>query len=211
MRKLKYIILAILLISMSISSFPHILKGFPTAPSADLMFLEAYSYAEITAKLDSQDPFYQLFQTREVLPDGPKLGFCAESKMEKAWSYLHSASFQENLPGKVLFAWGADQGDSGTNLYALKRTDSPYNGPTQSEIKNVEISGGNLLITFSDEGSDQWEILSGNSVGKSIAIVINDLVYSAPVVKEVIKNGKCAISGNFSENDLKELKAALEQ
>lgn len=211
MRKFKYIILALLLISLSISSFPHILNGFSSGPSADLKFLEAYTYAEITAKLDPGDSFFDLIQTGKATPTGSKLGFCPESKMEIAWEYIHTPAFKEQLPANVLFAWGPNQADPGTSLFALKKMDSPYKGPSQSDIKSVEISGGNLLISFTEEGSAKWAKLTGNSVGNSVAIVINDMVYSAPVVRELIKNGKCAISGNFSENDLIELKAALEQ
>ena len=52
--------------------------------------------------------------------------------------------------------------------------------------------------------------LPRNSVGNCIAIVIDGVVYSAPVVREVIENGKCAISGNFSEGELEALKSVLE-
>lgn len=211
MRKSKYIILAILLISLSISSFPHILNGLSSAASGDLMFLETYTFAEFTIKLDPGDPFFDWIDTEKATHSSSKLGFCPLTKIDEAWGYLHSPAFQENLPNDMLFAWGVGQNDPGKYLYALKEFDTQYTGPNQSEIKKVGICDGTLLITFTEEGSDKWATLTSNSVGNSIAIVIDNLVYSAPVVNEAIKNGKCSISGNFTEHDLVELKAALEK
>ena len=121
MRKFKYIILAILLISLSISSFPHILTGVSSAPSGDLMFLETYTYAEFTSKLDPDDPFFKMINTGEAGQTSSKLGFCPESKVEEAWSYIHSPAFQEKLPDDLLLAWGPQEDDGGEYLYALKK------------------------------------------------------------------------------------------
>ncbi len=211
MRKFKYIILAILLISLSISSFPHILNGISSTPTGDLMFLETYTYAEFTSKLDPADPFFKMINTGEAVQSSSKLGFCSESEAEEVWSYIHSPAFQKMLPDDLAFAWGANQLNKARYLYALKEFNTEYNGPVQSDIKEIRISDDLLLITFSKDGSEKWTTFTRKSLGSAIAIVIDNQVYSAPVVREVIKDGKCAISGNFSEDDLVELKAALEK
>lgn len=210
MRKFKYIILAILLISLSISSFPHILNGISLAPSGDLMFLETYTCSEFNSKLDPGDLFFKMIRTGEAVQGNPKLGFCPDSNMEKAWSYIHSPSFREKLPEDLLFAWGPPEEDGGKYLYALKKSNTQYSGPDKSCIKEIGISKGTLLLTFSEEGSEKWAKLTRNSVGNCLAIVIEGQVYSAPVVREVIENGKCAISGNFSKGELESLKSLLE-
>jgi len=220
MKKLKYILLAILLISLSISSFPYVFSGFPqqgTLPelktplqSGELRFLEAYTYGEFSSMLEQDDPFFQMISTEDRSAESSKLGFCSESKVSKTWTFLNSPSYLKELPKDLRFAWGADEGKTGKYLYALKEANSAYTGPGKSDIKEIDISDGLLLISFTKEGSRKWTDLTQTSVGKPIAIVINDLVYSAPVVREVIKGGKCAISGNFSMDDLAELKAVLE-
>jgi len=45
---------------------------------------------------------------------------------------------------------------------------------------------------------------------KDIAILFNGKVLAAPRVQEEIKNGKCLISGNYTESEIKRLKAAFE-
>ena len=210
MRKFKYIILAILLISLSISSFPHILTGVSSAPSGDLMFLETYTYAEFTSKLDPDDPFFKMFNTGEAVQTSSKLGFCPESKVEEAWSYIHSPAFQDKLPDDLLFAWGTGQEESGKSLFVLREPETENESPAQSDINKIEISDGSILITFSEVGGQKFEVLTGKNIGRDIAIVFKGLVYAAPKVQAAIAHGKCMISGNFSEGELEALKSVLE-
>lgn len=220
MKKLKYIALVILLISLLISSFPHVLSGFSlhiSVPDTDfpieageLEFLEAYTFGEFSSALGQDHPVFQMIDSEDRSTEGSKLGFCTESKISETWDFLHNPAFLKELPKDLRFAWGADQGEKGKYLYALKDPGTAYAGPEQSDIKEIGISEGMLLISFSKEGSKKWAALTKNSVGRAIAIVHNDIVYSTPVVREVIKDGKCAISGNFSESDLIALKAVLE-
>jgi len=220
MKKLKYITLVIILISLMISSFPYILGGSAfaktlperesTVQAGELKFLEAYTFGELSSLLDKDHPFFQMIDSEDRSAESSKLGFCTESQLSETWDFLHNPAFLHELPKDVKFAWGADQGKKGKYLYALKDVRTEYSGPLQSDIKEIGISEEMLLISFSKEGSTKWAALTRNCVGRAIAIVYNDLVYSAPVVREVIEDGKCAISGNFTEDDLIALKAVLE-
>lgn len=221
MRKIKYTILVILLISLSISSFPHIVTGlssmkvvpeyYEIIKKGQLRFLETYTLAHVRTKLDPGDFFYQVINTRDSSPESAKLGFCPESKLTEAWTYLSSPAFLAEFPEDVTFAWGAGGNKEGKFLYALKKSDKDYSGPDQSDIKEIGIRDGMLPISFTKKGSEKWASLTRMNVGNVLAIVVNDQVYSAPVVREAIQNGQCAISGNFNEKELTNLKAALEE
>jgi len=220
MKTHKYILLAIILIFLSVSSFPHIISGIssnrtiPESPGlsqlGDLMFLETYTYAELTSELDASDPFFQMINTGETVQSSSKLGFCPVSKMTETWTYLHSPAFQKNMPDHLLFAWGVSQDDSGKYLYALKKLDSGNIAPEQSDIKEIEIRDGNILLTFTEEGGEKFAALTKKNVGRDIAITFKDQVYAAPRVRETIKQGKCMISGDFSKSELDELVSVLE-
>jgi len=101
-------------------------------------------------------------------------------------------------------------------LYALKEPYKAATGPDQSDIQDVAIKKNdqegtyNLLISFSEEGAEEWATLTSKNVGRNIAIVIDGDVYAAPVVREKIEQGKCVISGNFSKNEVSRLKEKLE-
>jgi SecD/SecF fusion protein len=66
-----------------------------------------------------------------------------------------------------------------------------------------------LMINFDKNGAQVWQNLSKNNIGKPIAIVIDNVVYSAPKVMGEINNGKCIISGDFSLKDVMLLKSLI--
>ena len=52
-----------------------------------------------------------------------------------------------------------------------------------------------VTIQMNADGANKWRKLTGDNVGRQIAIVIDDFVYSYPVVNSEISNGRCSISG----------------
>jgi len=62
-----------------------------------------------------------------------------------------------------------------------------------------------VLLQFNDEGSKIFEDLTSRNVGKPLAIYIDGLPISAPVVQEVISGGKAQITGNFTIEEAKAL------
>lgn len=62
-----------------------------------------------------------------------------------------------------------------------------------------------VLIQFNDEGAKLFEEVTKNNVGKKLAIYIDNIQISAPVVQEAISGGKAQISGRFTAQEAKEL------
>jgi SecD/SecF fusion protein len=60
-------------------------------------------------------------------------------------------------------------------------------------------------MSMNAEGAQTWKRLTGENIGKSIAIVLDDYVYSFPTVQSEIGGGRSSISGNFSINEAKDL------
>ncbi|MBU1011029.1 MAG: protein translocase subunit SecDF [Bacteroidetes bacterium] len=52
-----------------------------------------------------------------------------------------------------------------------------------------------VTIQMNSEGAKTWKRLTGESIGRQIAIVLDDYVYSFPVVNDEIPNGRSSISG----------------
>jgi len=65
-------------------------------------------------------------------------------------------------------------------------------------------------VTFNSEGTQKWGEITTARVGKQIAIVLDGVVQSAPVVNEPILGGNTAISGDFSPEDAKKLRTVLQ-
>lgn len=72
---------------------------------------------------------------------------------------------------------------------------------TRNDIKEAKALKGNghpfIDVTFTRVGAEKFAKLTGNNVGKKIAIIIDGEILSAPVVRDTIKQGKAIITGDF--------------
>ena len=62
---------------------------------------------------------------------------------------------------------------------------------------------------MNSEGIQDWARLTGDNIGRCIAIVLDGYVYSAPVVRQKIEGGSSEISGNFTIQEAKDLANVL--
>lgn len=112
---------------------------------------------------------------------------------------LESKQIRNLLP-EVRFAWGkwADSAQH-CQLYALNMQ-TRIDGRLIKEA-SVSTSGSfdiEIKLAFNSEGRSLWKDLTTKSIGKPVAMVINDKVYSAPIVRSVINSGNCIITGNYA-------------
>lgn len=79
------------------------------------------------------------------------------------------------------------------------------------EIKVLkdELNRNIIDITLTKEGAKKFKILTENNIGKPVAIVLNKLLISAPILLNEIPNGKIQISGNFSDEEVNEIVNAV--
>jgi SecD/SecF fusion protein len=186
-----------------------------TGQEGAIAFMETYRQQEILARLEPVDPLYQMLKINRDNPGTAMLGTTAVSNVDGVWDYIHSKAFLEKLPGNITFAWGINSDEGQQKLFALKEPGQGSPGPGQNDILGVSAQrddrndSWNILIDFSREGAEKWASLTGNNVGREIAIVIDGMVYAAPKVNMKIEQGKCLISGNFTEDEAEGLVALL--
>jgi preprotein translocase subunit SecD len=66
-----------------------------------------------------------------------------------------------------------------------------------------------VSLTFNDTGAKIFERITGEHVGQRLAIVLDDNVYSAPVIKDRIGGGNAMIEGQFTMDEAKDLAVVL--
>lgn len=64
-------------------------------------------------------------------------------------------------------------------------------------------------LTLTSEGGKQFAKLTGENVGANLAIILDGVVHSSPVIRERISGGRCSISGGFSMDEAKQLSVVL--
>ncbi len=97
-------------------------------------------------------------------------------------------------------------------LYAIKKrpgTDEPkLGGETIIDTRQDydQLTGQpDVQMTMNSIGARAWEIMTGDNVGKPIAIVLDDVVYSAPAPSEKIGGGRSNITGSFTVEEAQDL------
>ena len=101
-------------------------------------------------------------------------------------------------------------------LYAIKVSSSNGQAPLQGDVVvdakdefNHVTGQPEVNMTMNTEGARRWAALTKANVGKAIAIVLDNAVYSAPRVNGEIDGGSSAISGNFTVEMTKDLANTL--
>lgn len=97
----------------------------------------------------------------------------------------------------------------------LVKKEQLLTGATLTDAKVIPSGAGQfnnepyVSIQFNDEGAKKFGEITGNNVGKRLAIVLDDMVYSAPVIKTAIPDGKAIIEGSFTFQSAKDLAVVL--
>ncbi|MBN9351899.1 MAG: protein translocase subunit SecDF [Chitinophagaceae bacterium] len=134
--------------------------------------------------------------------------------------YLNMEIVKANFPGNIKFLYGPEQKNDKTNqrfmeLYAIKTI--PGTDKAKLEGDGVEDSKQDfdergrpaIKMTMTPAGSRVWAKMTADNIGKPIAIVLDNVVYSAPNVNQAIEGGNSEISGNFSVQEAQDLASIL--
>jgi len=80
---------------------------------------------------------------------------------------------------------------------------------TDARVQIDQMGEPYVSLSFDSRGARAFERITGDNVGKRLAIVLDDKVYSAPVIRDKISGGKAQITGAFSMDDAKDLAIVL--
>ncbi|MBF0271042.1 MAG: protein translocase subunit SecD [Magnetococcales bacterium] len=94
-------------------------------------------------------------------------------------------------------------------LLLKKRTNLTGDLLTDARVNFDQFGEAMVSITFNHQGARKFAQLTGEHVGERMAIVLDDKVYSAPVLREKIEGGRAQITGNFTMEDAHDLAIVL--
>ena len=117
--------------------------------------------------------------------------------------------YQSFLPKDLKLLWGvkptkADDGTEILELYAVKlkkgSDQAPLEGDVVTDARQTldQTSRPAVSMQMNADGARKWRNLTAENTGRRIAVVLDDYVYTAPVVNGEIPNGQSEISGNFT-------------
>lgn len=123
------------------------------------------------------------------------------------------------FPSNLTFVWYAKgipstTGDEIIQLEAIKKTENqpaPLEGDVIVDAFQDfdQNNRAEVTMVMNGTGSRIWKNLTAASIGKRVAIVLDNYVYSAPVINGEIPNGRSSISGSFTVEEAKDLANVL--
>ena len=149
---------------------------------------------------------------------GPVVGTVHYTDTAKVSAMLKSQVAKSVLPRDLKFAWtvkAIDEADSFYQLVALKSQTSGRPSLEGDVITDARADFGqtsayaNVSMTMNAEGARDWQRITRDNIGKSIAIVLDGYVYSFPTVQNEIAGGSSQITGNFTVEEAKDLANTL--
>ena len=149
----------------------------------------------------------------------PAIGVVSIRDTATVMEYLNMRKVKEVLPRELAFRWTVkpvDEKGLYYELVAIKVTDRDGKAPLEGNVITDarddmdQISARSTVsMTMNPEGAKAWAKLTKENIGRSIAIVLDDMVYSFPNVNSEITGGRSEISGNFTPQEAKDLANVL--
>ena len=183
------------------------LKGENKAQSVDL------------AQIKKEHPLLAVLQVNSS-GQGPVVAYANYKDTADINKYLSMKEIQAELPKDLRLKWGVsayeyDPKGQAFELYAIRSTERNGRAPLEGDVvvsaKDEYDQFGKPAVSMSmnTDGSRRWAQLTKQNIGKSIAIVLDGYVYSAPNVNTEITGGNSQITGHFTPEQAKDLANVL--
>lgn len=154
---------------------------------------------------------------------GPSVGYANAKDVEEVNKLLESKEAKRIIASnpelaRVKFLWGAQSIDDEQNilqLFAIKVNNrngrAPLEGDavTNATVENDPLGNPEVVLIMNSSGAKTWADLTAENIGKSVAIVLDDYVYSAPTVQTEIRGGRSSIAGRYSPEEAADLANVL--
>ena len=206
----------------SVNAQDTAIKGFQKRAPLFSVFQNAFALVPLKGRITVDEK-----GNPKAYAEGPTIGI-ATSKADtaKVNAYLKIAIAKNVFPSKLKFMWGNKEVETKQDgkivgsyfeLFAIKQTDRNGKAALSGDIitdakKDYNQQSGGLPIikmSMTTEAGQKWAVLTAANAKKSIAVVMDNMVYSAPRVGGAITGGQSEISGNFTDTEADALAAIL--
>ena len=197
-------------------------------PAADSSAAESVADTLLNAELASQETSKELEAYRKANPlfavltpsqtGDACIGFAAAIDTAKVNKYLKMPQIAEIFPAEFRAMWTVHPSErlAADNIYelvAIKSTSktgkAKLDGGVVTDARTVYENGQNgepsVSMSMNAEGANIWARMTGDNVGKQIAIVVDGMVYSYPMVNGAITGGNSSITGHFTPEEANDL------
>ncbi|MDO5447417.1 MAG: protein translocase subunit SecDF [Prevotellaceae bacterium] len=170
-------------------------------------------------KAKKQHPLLAIFQPAQG-SRGACVGYASYRDTADVNKVIYSEYAKRVLPTDLKLLWGAKAADFDARheifeLYAIKVTQTNGRAPIEGDVITTardefdNFGKPSVSMSMNSDGARRWAQLTKANVGKAVAIVLDNVVYSAPNVNCEIDGGNSQITGSFTVEDTKDLANTL--
>ncbi len=172
--------------------------------------------AATLAQAKKENPLLSILQV--VQNQGCVVGYAHHRDQAQIDEYLARAEVKAMLPKDLKLMWGVkaiDEDGKVYELYAIKSTQRNGRAPLEGDVivsatDDYDSNGRpSVSMTMNSDGARRWAQLTKQNIDKPIAIALDGYIYSAPNVINEITGGQSQITGQFSQEDTKDLANVL--
>ncbi|MBR6600839.1 MAG: protein translocase subunit SecDF [Bacteroidaceae bacterium] len=172
--------------------------------------------AATLAQAKKENPLLSILQV--VQNQGCVVGYAHHRDQAQIDEYLARAEVKAMLPKDLKLMWGVkaiDEDGKVYELYAIKSTQRNGRAPLEGDVivsatDDYDSNGRpSVSMTMNSDGARRWAQLTKQNINKPIAIALDGYIYSAPNVINEITGGQSQITGQFSQEDTKDLANVL--
>lgn len=162
----------------------------------------------------AKNPWFYLIRPQQY-EDGSLIWLVKESDKPKVSKILEKKEIQDLIPNDISFHFShktfVDEGEKIYQFYILKREPELTGGVVINARSNIDPTNNTPVVymEMNSEGSADWARITGANINKQIAIVLDNVVYSAPVVRSKITGGNSQIEGMANIQEAKLLEIVL--
>ncbi len=172
--------------------------------------------AAAVAKAKKENPLLSVLQVMQN--QGCVAGYAHSRDMKQIDEYLAREDVKALLPRDLKLMWGVkaiDEDGKVFELYAIKSTQRNGRAPLEGDVivsatDDYDSNGRpSVSMTMNSDGARRWAQLTKQNINKPIAIALDGYIYSAPNVMNEITGGQSQITGQFTQEDTKDLANVL--
>ena len=172
--------------------------------------------AAAIAKAKKENPLLSILQVEQN--QYCVAGYAHSLDMKQIDEYLAREEVKALLPRDLKLMWGVkaiDEDGKIFQLYAIKSTQRNGRAPLEGDVivsatDDYDQNGRpSVSMTMNSDGARRWAQLTKQNIGKPVAIALDGYIYSAPNVQNEITGGQSQITGQFTQEDTKDLANVL--
>ncbi|NVN95946.1 MAG: hypothetical protein HXX18_11745 [Bacteroidetes bacterium] len=174
-----------------------------------LEFYETFNRKTLSELLMGDNRIFSLFNAASVIDSSTEIGCTSSIKVGKINDFINTLGHNN----KCKFAWNQNTDSSEVCLYVLKTDSQKAALIAKSDIKSVKFNqakvskNNEIEIQLKESAIALWANATKHNINNAIAIVLDDNVIAAPIVRSEINGGRCTVTGNFTQAEAKYIAA----